>query len=77
MKIFRDDVFGHLRVVFRADHQAYRRLGIYDFPQYRWGQRIMVRLACLLTGLPGIRRRWPAMIRQGMLRPYQKVLRAA
>jgi len=76
MKIFRDDVFGHLRVVFRADHQAYKRLGIYNFPQYRWGQRIMVRLAYLVTGLPGIRRRWPAMIRQGMLWPYQRVLRA-
>jgi hypothetical protein len=76
MKIFRDDIWGQLRVVFRADHRAYRRLGVYDFPQKRLGRRILVRLACLVTGLPGIRRRWPAMIRQGMLLPYRKVLRA-
>jgi multimeric flavodoxin WrbA len=75
LKIFRDDIWGSLRVVFRADHRAYKRMGIYDFPQKRWGQRILVRLAYLLTGIPGIRRRWPAMIRQGMLWPYQRVLR--
>jgi multimeric flavodoxin WrbA len=76
MKIFRDDIWGHLRVVFRADHRAYKRLGVYDFPQKRLGRRILTRLAWLVTGLPGIRRRWPAMIRQGMLWPYRKVLRA-
>jgi multimeric flavodoxin WrbA len=75
MKIFRDDIWGPLRVVFRADHKAYRRLGYYDFPQNRLRQGLLVRLAYLVTGLPGIRRRWPAMIRQGMLWPYQRVLR--
>jgi multimeric flavodoxin WrbA len=77
MKIFRDDIWGSLRVIFRADHRAYRRLGIYDFPQKRLGQTVLVRLAYLLTGLPGIRRRFPGMIRRGMLWPYQRVLRAA
>ncbi len=77
MKVFRDDIWGPLRIVFRADHRAYRRLGIYDFPQNRLGQRILIRLGYLVTGLPGIRRRLPAMIRQGMLLPYQRVLRAA
>jgi multimeric flavodoxin WrbA len=28
MKIFRDDIWGRLRVVFRADHRAYKRMGI-------------------------------------------------
>lgn len=74
MKIFRDDIWGPLRFVFRADHRAYRRLGYYDFPQNRWRQRIMSRLVYLMTGLPGIRKRWPAMIRQGMLWPYRRVL---
>jgi multimeric flavodoxin WrbA len=77
MKIFRDDVWGHLRVVFRADHKAYKRLGVYDFPQRRLAERLLVCLAYLLTGLPGIRRRWPGMIRQGMLFPYRRVLREA
>jgi multimeric flavodoxin WrbA len=77
MKIFRDDIWGHLRVVFHADHKAYKRLGLYDFPQRRLAQRVLVRLAYLLTGLPGIRRRWPGLVRQGMLWPYRRVLREA
>jgi multimeric flavodoxin WrbA len=76
-KIFRDEIWGSLRFVFRADHRAYRRQGFYDFPQKRLGRRILVHLACLLTGLPGIRRRFPAMIRRGMLMPYRRVLRSA
>ncbi len=74
MKIFRDDIWGQLRLVFRADHRAYGRLGIYDFPQKRLGRRILIGLGCLLTGLPGIRKRFPAMIKKGMLWPYRRVL---
>ena len=53
MKIFRDDIWSELKVVFRADHKAYKRLGFYDFPQRRIGQRILMGLAWFVTGLPG------------------------
>ena len=74
MKIFRDEVWGGLRIVFRADHKAYKRLGVYDFPQKRVGRRILVFLGWLVTGLPGIRRRLPGMIKGQMIRPYRKIL---
>jgi hypothetical protein len=72
MKVFRDDIWAELRIVFRADHRFYRRHGYYDFPAA--GRMLFVRAAWLLTGLPGIRRKFPAMIRKGMLRPLRKVL---
>jgi multimeric flavodoxin WrbA len=59
MKIFRDDIWDQLRFVFRADHRAYRRLGLYDFPQRRWGRRVRVFLTSLVTSLPPIRARFP------------------
>ncbi|HUV06491.1 MAG TPA: hypothetical protein VMX75_02105, partial [Spirochaetia bacterium] len=74
LKVFRDDIWGGLRVVFRADHKAYKRLGIYDFPQKRIGRRILVRLAWLITGLPGIREKFPSMIKDKMVQPYKKIL---
>ena len=74
MKVFRDDIWGGLRIVFRADHKAYKRLGVYDFPQNRLGRRILVRLGWFVTGLPGIRQRFPQMIKQQMIQPYRKVL---
>jgi hypothetical protein len=69
MKIFRDDIWSQLRVVFRADHKAYKKLGFYDFPHKRMGWRILVGLAWFVTGLPVIRSRFPAMIRTQMIGP--------
>jgi multimeric flavodoxin WrbA len=71
MKIFRDDIWSELRVVFRADHRAYKRLGLYDFPQRKIGHRIVMGLAWFITGLPGIRSRFPSMIRTQMVVPMR------
>ena len=72
MKVLRDDIWSDLHVVFRADHKAYKRLGLYDFPQRRIGHRILVRLAWFVTGLPGIRSRFPLMIRTQMIVPTHR-----
>jgi multimeric flavodoxin WrbA len=72
MKVFRDDIWAQLRVVFRADHKAYKRLGYYDFRQRRIARRILMGLAWFVTGLPLIRSRFPAMIRGQMIVPMQK-----
>ena len=53
MKIFRDDIWSELKVVFRADHKAGKRLGFHDFPQRRIGHRLLVAAAWMVTGLPG------------------------
>ena len=72
MKIFRDDVWSDLKVVFRADHRAYKRLGYYDFPHRDIGKRIVMRLAWIITGLPGIRDKFPLMIRSQMIMPMHR-----
>jgi hypothetical protein len=72
MKIFRDDIWSELKVVFRADHRAYKKMGFYDFPQYRIGHRLLMRLAWFATGLPGIRSRFPSMIRTQMIVPMHR-----
>jgi multimeric flavodoxin WrbA len=77
MKIFRDDIWAGLRVVFRADHKAYKRMGIYDFPQKKIGKRILTGLAWFITGLPGIRKRFPAMIKPQMVKPFAKIVKNA
>jgi multimeric flavodoxin WrbA len=72
MKVLRDDIWSNLHVVFRADHKAYKRLGLYDFPQRRIGHRILMGLAWFITGLPGIRSRFPSMIRTQMIVPLRR-----
>lgn len=40
-KLFRDVVWGRFRHIFPADHRFYKRHGIYDFPQYDYGIKLM------------------------------------
>jgi multimeric flavodoxin WrbA len=77
MKIFRDDLLGGLRIVFRADHKAYKRMGFYDFPQRNILRIVLVRLGWFITGLPLIRKRFPKMIKDQMTKPYKKILQKA
>ena len=72
MKIFRDDIWSQLKVVFRADHKAYKARGFYDFPQRKVGTRIVMALAHFVTGLPGIRSQFPSMIRTQMIAPTHR-----
>ena len=74
MKIFRDDVRGHLRFVFQADHRYYRKHGIYDFPQKKVFRMIGISAGVLMTKIPPLRRIIRGQLRQGMIPPFTKVL---
>ncbi len=74
MKIFRDDVWSKLRLAFHADHRAYKRMGLYDFPQRDLGVRLLNTFVTPLIHVPFIRRAFTSRIKEGMIQPYQKVL---
>jgi multimeric flavodoxin WrbA len=57
MKIFRDEIFGHLRAVFQADHRNYASSGVYDFPQKSVGTRLMSGFLMLISALRPVRKR--------------------
>ncbi len=75
MKIFRDDIWGTLRVVFKADHRAYKRGGIYDFPQKKLLRNIFVRVVWLVTGIPWIYKKMIGNFKEFMIMPYRRVLK--
>jgi multimeric flavodoxin WrbA len=75
MKIFRDDIWGSLRVVFKADHRAYKKSGIYDFPQKRLLRNIFVRILWLVTGIPWIYKKMMNNFKKFMIMPYRRVLK--
>jgi multimeric flavodoxin WrbA len=74
MKVFRDDIWGRLRTVFQADHRAYRRLGVYDFPQRDWGIRALNLATSLLFKIPRVREEFARRIKTQMVQPYRHVL---
>jgi hypothetical protein len=73
MKIFRDEVYRGMRIVFMADHREYPETGAYDF---RCGNpRSSGRAAGVPDHVVPLRQRW---MRGGMvdlmLKPYERVL---
>jgi multimeric flavodoxin WrbA len=78
LKVFRDDIWGNLRMVFRADHRAYQKLGVYKtFPQHDWGSRIMNAIMLGLLGIPSFREGFNRQMTHQMIKPAQKVIEAA
>jgi len=73
-KLFRDEIWGRLRVVFQADHRAYKRLGLYDFAQKDVKTRTINAIVPLLLRIPRVRKEFARRIKSGMIMPYQKVL---
>jgi multimeric flavodoxin WrbA len=76
IKVFRDDIWGELRIPFQADHRAYKRLGVYDFPHKDIKTRLLNTFVMPLFRIPKVREEFTKNIKEGMIQPYQKVLQA-
>lgn len=77
LKVFRDEIFGHLRPVFQADHQHYKAHGYYDFPTRAWRVRLMGFLLTQLFRIPRARREFEKQLKHGMIRGLAAVVEQA
>ncbi len=73
-KVFRDDAWGYLRPVFQVAHRYYRDHGMYDFPQNRWKNWLLVTFGMFFVRLPGVRNRFHRSLKQDVVAPLQKFL---
>ena len=74
-KIIRDDIYGRLRFPFRADHNFYKKNGLYDFPQKYYKSRITNSMMMLLNRIPAMRKEiYIKRMKTEMIKPLQKVL---
>ena len=74
MKLFRDEIWGGLRVIFRKDHKSYRKTGVYDFPQKSLFKNLLIRVAAMVTGIPFVQRKMMDRMGEFMLTPYRRAL---
>ncbi len=78
IKIFRDDIYTRLSIVFRGDHKYYRKNGIYKTLPHKKPLRLMMfRLIGLITSFPPINRKMVVNMKDFMLMPYRGVLKKA
>ena len=76
MKIFRDLIW-IMRGLMKADHDFYKKHGVYDFPQKKRGRMIAMCLLGALVRNPKIRAKMGNRMNEGMAAPYAKVIAAA
>lgn len=75
MKLFRDEVWGHIRFPFIADHKAYKALKVYDFPQKNYKSRIINSILILMSKFPSIRKEiYSNKIKSSMIESLKKIV---
>ncbi len=73
MKIFRDLIWV-MRGIMKADHEFYKRHGVYDFPQKERGKMILMCLLGAMIRNPKIKAKMGNKFTEGMVAPYKKVI---
>ena len=73
MKIFRDLIW-IMRGIMKADHVFYKKHGVYDFPQKKRGQMLLMCLLGSLVRNKKIKQKMGNKFNEGMIAPYKKVI---
>ena len=76
MKIFRDLIW-IMRGIMKADHIYYKKHGVYDFPQKKRGQMMLMCLLGSMVRNKKIKAKMGNKFNEGMIAPYQKVIKKA
>lgn len=73
MKIFRDNIWGDIRFPFLADHKAFKKLKVYDFPQKNIRVRVQNAIYSLMIKVPSFRKEiYKNQILPSMITPFKK-----
>ena len=76
-KIFRDEIWSGLRMVFQADHRYYKKHGLYQFPKRSLKVRFRDALFTLLMKIPSFRKDFQNRMKSEMIKPLEKVIAEA
>lgn len=68
-KVFRADIRGGMRAVFRGDHAYYKKHGLYDFPQADYPRCLQTALQSLFLSLLQVQKKAEQRMKQHMIRP--------
>ena len=77
MKIFRDEIWGQMRIFFHQDYRVYRIMRFFDFPQKKRFARTLVPLAALIVRIPALKKIMKREMKRGMVGRHVKTVEAA
>lgn len=73
LKIFRDLIW-LMRGLMKADHDFYKKHGVYDFPQKKRGEMLKMCVLGSLVRNPKVKAKMGNKMNEGMIAPYKKVI---
>jgi len=77
MKIFRDAIWGQMRIFFSQDYRVYRKMGFFDFPQKKRFARTLVPLAAHIVRIPVLKKILKREMKKGMVIRHLKIVEAS
>jgi hypothetical protein len=78
LKIFRDEIWGSLRMVFPADYKAFRKLGYFKtFPQASFTNFLIRALVVPILSIPAIRKAFNSQMKEQMIMPLKQAVKNA
>ena len=75
MKVFRDDIYSDLRVIFQADHRVYKKNGVFDFPHNHPFRNIFIAIFAAIASIPWVSGKMMPNMRKFMIMPYQHLVK--
>jgi hypothetical protein len=74
MKIFRDSVYGPMRIAFPADYAFYKRHGLFDSPHKDTRMRGFNAVMVPRTKISSSKKKVFSYMKDQMIKPFEKVL---
>jgi multimeric flavodoxin WrbA len=73
-RIFRDEIWGGMRIVFQADYIFYKKHGMFDFPYKKLINWTGVPFVSALMKIPPVRRVFEREMKKGMIMSLQRIV---
>jgi multimeric flavodoxin WrbA len=73
-KIFRDAIWGWMRMPFVSDHRTYKEMGLYDFPHRNWKSRLSNAVTLSLLRSRRMREKIYPRLREMMVKRHTRIV---
>jgi len=76
-RIFRDEIWGFMRVIFSADYKFYKKNKMFDFPTKKLINKTVIPFAARLMRIPALRNGMNKNLKKGMIAGLSKIVKEA
>ncbi|HOF33024.1 MAG TPA: NAD(P)H-dependent oxidoreductase [Spirochaetota bacterium] len=76
-RIFRDEIWGFMRIIFSADYKFYKKNKMFDFPTKKLINKTVIPFASRLMRIPALRNGMNKNMKKGMIAGLSKIVKEA